>query len=130
MNKNKAAPLAKGHSNQQSNDTPKHPPLKIELVLEYALKVGFKGFTQPEAYANYHESCLHSSISELQNRHGIAFARRIDPSTRKHFRQSAFARYWLADVDAKLKAEALLQKYRIKRGVITLGPSDYRSGAL
>lgn len=130
MNKDKAAPRAKGHPTKQPNNIQKHPPLKIELVLELALKVGLRGFTQPEAYSIYHESCLHSSISVLQNRHGIAFNRCLDPSTRVHYRQSAFARYWLADTEARLKAEALLHKYRIKRGLILPISFDYRSGAL
>ena len=46
-------------------------PKKI-VALKLLLK---RSLIQPEAYASYGETCLHTVISTLSNEHGIAFAR-------------------------------------------------------
>lgn len=121
--KNAATPKGDNISLDTVDCTPKHPPIKNERSLELALIKGPLGFTQPEAFAIYGESCLHSTISTLQNDHGILFNRRPDKSTIKHYRQKPFYRYWLADCHQSEKALTLLNHYRRKRGAISSNDS-------
>lgn len=93
------------------------PKPKKEFVLEMALYSGSEGFTQPDAYKNYYESCLHTSISNLQQKHDIMFSRMPDKSTVRYQGQKPFYRYWLADQNQAKKALNLLNYYRAKRNV-------------
>ena len=103
---------------------PTRPPYKIELALFTILSRGSCGINQPEAYAAYRESCLHSTISQLKHGSGISFTAFADLDTVRYFNQKPFNRYWLTDNSDRLKAENLLNHYRQKRG---LGKLDFSS---
>ncbi|MBL3809566.1 hypothetical protein [Alteromonas macleodii] len=118
----KAAP--KGSSNiintrtVNSQSTEMRPPYKIELALNALLNKGPQGITQPEAFNEYRESCLHTTISTLKNEKGITFVSEPDFETVVHFNQKPFSRYWLATDEDRVKALRLLNAYRSSRGLV------------
>lgn len=81
-------------------------PKKI-VALNLLLK---RSLIQPEAYAAYGETCLHTVISTLSNEHGIAFAR----VSEKYGNYGArFTRYTLQE-DCREKALKLVGLYEQK----------------
>lgn len=115
--KNEATPKSGNTEMSTSDNTAIKPPIKKELCLTLLIQRGQRGLTQPEAYSAYHESCLHTSISSLQQQHGLQIARLPDKATVVHYGQKAFNRYWLADENQVEKATNLLNYYRTKRGL-------------
>ena len=115
--KNEATPKSGYTEMSTSDNTAIKPPIKKELCLTLLIQRGQQGITQPEAYTAYHESCLHTSISTLQQQHGLQINRVPDKETIVHYRQKAFSRYWLADNNQIEKATNLLNHYRTKRGL-------------
>ncbi len=122
--KNEATPKGDNIQIGKTDVTSIQPPIKKELFIETLLRSGNRGITQPEAYLTYHESCLHTSVSTLQNLNGIAVLRRSDKSTIVHRRQRAFNRYWLADHNQAEKALRLLNHYRKQRNAPPLSLND------
>lgn len=96
----------------------KRPPFKLEETLLCFFKFGTAGLIQPEAYNEYRESCLHTSVSKLQNEYGIHIFRKPDEPYSKYRRP--FTRYWLADNEQARKAVNLLNHCRAKRGLTPL----------
>lgn len=103
----------------------KRPPFKLEITLLCFLQVGKAGLNQPEANRLYGESCLHTSVSSLQNIHGICLFRQSEPWQHRHGGKTHFTRYMLMDGIAEVKAIALLNKLRLKRGMYPIQPSEY-----
>ena len=91
-------------------------PTKKELTLIALLDRGSAGLIQPEAYDLHGESCLHTSISELYNDHGIHIDRKTVPYAHRNGGTTHFTRYFLTDPEAIKKAKALLAYYQKKRG--------------
>ena len=54
-----------------------------------------QGMNQLEALSNYGETCLHSTVSDLANKHGYEFIRQDEPHTHQHGGKTHFRRYWL-----------------------------------
>jgi hypothetical protein len=94
--------------------TEKRPPFKQESALLFFLTCGAGGVIQPEATLCYRETCLHTTVSSLQNRHGIQFMRKYDPAAKY---RRPFMRYWIADEKSIRNAFNLLNKLRIRRNV-------------
>lgn len=117
MKKEEATQMSGNSELDNSDNTAIKPPIKMELCITLLIQRGESGLTQPEAYSVYEESCLHTSISTLQNKHGLIIARSPDKSTAVHYRQKPFYRYWLADEYQSQKALVLLNHYRTKRGL-------------
>jgi hypothetical protein len=92
-------------------------PYKEELCIWLLLRVDSGGVFQLEASNDYGETALHSSVSALQNRHGIYLARKPNPHTHRHGGQANFTRYWLMDEIAKQRALNRLDFLRTKRGL-------------
>ena len=101
------------------------PPYKQEITLLCFLRLGQSGMNQPEANELMGESCLHTSVSSLQNSKGITFFRRSEPWTHRHSGKTHFTRYWLACPKEEVKAVALLNKLRARRGMYPIQQSDY-----
>ncbi|WP_032095045.1 MULTISPECIES: hypothetical protein [unclassified Alteromonas] len=120
MKKNEATPKGDNIKNGNSYVTEIGPRIKSEYTLEMLLKVGPNGITQPEAYSVYRESCLHSTISALQNQHDIKIMRRSDKQSIVHKRQKPFSRYWLPDIVQANRALTLLNFYRKQRNAPSL----------
>ncbi|MCW8108078.1 hypothetical protein OPS25_06170 [Alteromonas ponticola] len=110
-----AAPKDDNTNLNTGKSKPLHPPKKIERFLMLLIRKGSDGITQPEAFWDYRESCLHTSVSSLQKQHGITVARKPDKSTIVNYCQKAFNRYWLADDEQRKKAIILLNFFRSKR---------------
>lgn len=94
---------------------PTRCPFKLEIALFSFLQLGKCGMNQPTAHAEYGESCLHTSVSTLQNLHGIQINRRSESWTHRHGGKTYFNRYWLADEEAEHKALVLLNALRKRR---------------
>ncbi|MEM0909836.1 MAG: hypothetical protein AAGJ37_02610 [Pseudomonadota bacterium] len=103
----------------------KRPSLKIELTGLALLRAGSKGVNQPELHNLYGESCCHTSMSILQNKHGISISRRSEPWKHRHGGTTHFNRYWLADDFAELKMVSLLNSLRTKRGMANIIVGEY-----
>jgi len=103
----------------------KRPPYKLEISLLLFLRLGKEGMNQPEANRAYGETCLHTTVSTLQNDYGIGLFRRSEPWKHRYGGSTHFTRYWLADGKAEPLAISLLNKLRQKRGMYSIQPSDY-----
>jgi hypothetical protein len=101
------------------------PPFKREITLLCFLRLGNIGMNQPEATEIYGDSCLNTSVSYLQNRNGITISRRLERWTHRHGGKTHFTRYWLACPKQEVKAVALLNKLRAKRGMYPIQPGEY-----
>jgi len=93
------------------------PPLKIELCLTIFLEKERHGLNQLEAFKAYGETCLHSTVSSLYNRHGINLIRNTEQHIHQRGDRTHFVRYALVESKSIDKAIALLIKMREKRGV-------------
>ncbi|MEP7703448.1 hypothetical protein [Paraglaciecola sp. 25GB23A] len=95
-------------------------PAKEELCIWALLRAQNSGLFQLEASNDYGETCLHSSISTLQNRHNIFLARESKPHTHRHGGTTRFTHYRLMDDVAKQRAVNRLNYLRSKRGYAPL----------
>lgn len=85
---------------------------KKQTKLIVALKLLLtRSLIQPEAHKIYGETCLHSTISTLSNKHGIAFSRK---SEKYGLYDSRFTRYTLQE-DSRNKALELVALYERKK---------------
>ncbi|MDT0626886.1 hypothetical protein [Alteromonas sp. W364] len=103
----------------------KRPPFKLELILLCLLRTGSDGMNQPEASIVYGETCLHSSVSALQHKHGIMINRIPESWPHRHGGKTYFKRYWLATAKDEVKALVLLNQIRSKRGMYPLQLRKY-----
>jgi hypothetical protein len=78
-------------------------PKKI-IALKYLMR---RSMIQPEAHELYGESCLHTTISTLWNKHGIAFKRVAE--TYGSF-DARFTRYTLIE-ESRERATKLISSY-------------------
>jgi hypothetical protein len=117
--KNKNAPSANQSSvlTQQVKCTKIRPPFKIELCIEELLYRGEKGMIELEALQVYGETCLHTTISTLANKHGLIIARKTEAHNHRRGGVTHFTRYTLIDELSVRKANSLLSHYMKRRGV-------------
>ncbi|MFW8589914.1 hypothetical protein ACOI22_03840 [Glaciecola sp. 2405UD65-10] len=94
---------------------PAKPPLKVELCLSMMLANGPNGSNQLEAFSEYGETCLHSTISTLANSHGILIHRQTEKHRNRAGGFAHFTRYTLADPYSVELAHALLQRLKARR---------------
>lgn len=108
MNKIPAAPKAGATSeNQNTSITRKRRVPKKAICLYHLTR---QSLTQLEALRLYGETCLHSTISDLYNNHGLIFKRRTEPHRHQHGGLAHFTRYTL-ERDSMEAAHALLKFY-------------------
>jgi hypothetical protein len=83
---------------------------KIELCIDELLH-GPAGIIELEALQAYGETCLHSTISTLANRHGLTIDRKTEPHQHRHGGLTHFTRYSLVDEESIKKARDILANY-------------------
>jgi hypothetical protein len=93
------------------------PPFKIELCVDELTIRSIKGMNELEALQAYGETCLHTTISTLANKHGLIINRRSEPHNHMRGGVTHFTRYSLVDELSKRKALDLLVHYQKRRGV-------------
>ena len=103
---------------QQVKFTKIRPPFKIELCIDELLYRGSKGMIELEALQAYGETCLHTTISTLANKHGLLIGRKTEPHNHRRGGVTHFTRYTLIDELSTHKAKALLSHYMQRRGVL------------
>jgi hypothetical protein len=99
---------------EQVKHTKIRPPFKMELCIDELLYRGPKGMIELEAYG---ETCLHTTISTLANKHGLIIDRKTEPHRNRRGGITHFTRYSLTDELSIRKSEALLLHYMKLRGV-------------
>ena len=102
---------------KQYKTTITRPPFKIELCVDELVFRSSRGMNELEALQAYGETCLHTTISTLANKHGLIISRRTEPHNHKRGGVTRFTRYSLVDELSKRKALALLAHYQKRRGV-------------
>jgi len=103
------------------NCTKKKAPFKIELCIDELIFRSSGGITELEALQAYGETCLHSTISTLANRHGLIIERKMEPHKHRRGGLTHFTRYSLVDEKSIKKAHDILGHYskrRISRKVV------------
>lgn len=85
-------------SKRTSNKTPKYI-----ICLQYFLARQADGLNELDALRLYNETCLHSTVSTLSNKHGISFKRKFEPHKHRNGGTTHFMRYWLEDVNRAVK---------------------------
>jgi len=93
----------------KTTSAPKKLP-KYIITLIHLLERKSAGLNELEAFRLYGETCLHSTISSLDNGHGIAFKRKREPHEHRGGGKTHFMRYWLAD---EARARILVSLYRL-----------------
>lgn len=68
---------------------------KYIITLKQLVERLEQGMNQLEALSSYGETCLHSTVSYLANKHGYGFIRIYEPHTHQHDGQTRFMRYYL-----------------------------------
>nr|MDT0250470.1 hypothetical protein [Endozoicomonas sp.] len=109
------------------------PPSRIEKALLILLDTGMRGLTvfdtlkYPRGYECHHipcslwTHCLSSYVSSIQAK-DIQIDRRREPiANTRHGRQT---RYWIKDHESAMRAIALCNHYRKKRGEEPLQPAQ------
>ncbi|WP_372741025.1 hypothetical protein [Neptunomonas sp.] len=71
-----------------------------------------QGMNQLETLRIYGETCLHSTVSDLANKHGSGLIRQDEPHTHQHGGKTHFRRFWLKpeQLDRALKHIKLHEK--------------------
>ena len=87
----------------------KAPPKKA-LCLYHLCR---RSLVQLEALSLYGETCLHTTISELANRHGLTIKRQQEAHRNQHGGTVYFTRYTLAPESQEAAAD-LLKHYGVK----------------
>ncbi|OPX56521.1 Helix-turn-helix domain-containing protein [Oceanospirillum multiglobuliferum] len=85
------------------------PPKKI-IALQYLMA---RSLIQLEALSLYGETCLHSTISELSNTHGLTIERQPEPHIHQDGGTAYFTRYTLAE-SSRADADNLVKHYLAK----------------
>jgi hypothetical protein len=86
-------------------------PFKIELCIDELIFRGPAGMIELEALQAYGETCLHSTISSLANRHGLIIDRKMEPHRHRRGGLTHFTRYSLVDEKSIVKARDILTHY-------------------
>lgn len=73
-----------------------NPTTKIFSLVQAFLDIGDRGMNCFEAANRHHDYVLRSSISELQQRHGLIFFRREEPVPNHTGGTTRCMRYWIA----------------------------------
>jgi hypothetical protein len=117
--KNKNATSANPSSvlTKQVKYTKIRPSFKIELCIDELLYRGPKGMIELEAFQAYGETCLHTTISTLADKHDQIIDRKTEPHMHRRGGITHFTRYSLTDELSIQKAKALLLHYMKLRGV-------------
>lgn len=103
--------------NQQSKTTRTRHPFKIEICVDELILRDLKGMNELEALQSYGETCLHTTISTLANKHGLVIKRLSEPHNHRRGGVTHFTRYSLVDELSIRKANILLIDYQKRRGV-------------
>jgi hypothetical protein len=86
-------------------------PFKIELCIDELLLRSSDGMIELEALQAYGETCLHSTISTLSNRHDLIIDRKTEPHQHRRGGMTHFTRYSLIDEESIKKAQNILAFY-------------------
>ena len=86
---------------------PSRPWPKKVIALEYFLT---RSLVQLEAFSLYGETCLHTTVSDLSNRHGLVFDRRRESHGHQNGGTTYFTRYSLKE-ESREAAINLLNYY-------------------
>jgi hypothetical protein len=86
-------------------------PFKIELCIDELLLRSSEGLIELEALQAYGETCLHSSVSTLSNKHDLIINRKTEPHQHRRGGITHFTRYSLVDEDSIKKAHNILAHY-------------------
>ena len=97
--------------NEANNITPK-PPLKAETALVAFLKL--KSMTTFEANAEYGDTCLHTTVSDLYRSYRVEFGRKWETVINRAGRRVHIKRFWPLNAD---HATTVLADLRSARGV-------------
>jgi hypothetical protein len=103
---------------QPVKSTKIRPPFKIELCIDELLIRGSDGMIELEALQAYGETCLHTTVSSLANRHGLLIDRKSEPHKHRRGGTTHFTRYSLIDDKSVAKALNLLKHYSKLRRVL------------
>lgn len=90
----------------KASKKPKAPPKKA-LCLYHLYR---RSLVQLEALSLYGETCLHSTISDLANNHGLEFERKREAHTHQNGGTAYFIRYTLTE-ESRPRAANLLKHY-------------------
>jgi hypothetical protein len=93
------------------------PPFKIELCIDELLYLGPNGMIGLEAFQAYGETCLHTTISTLANKHNLVIERSTEPHQHRGGSVTYFTRYTLTDELSIRKANNLQRHYMKLRGI-------------
>ena len=102
-----------GDANHYSNGS--RPPFKLETVLLTFLERGKKGMNQIEAISHYGDTCLNTSVSQLERKLGIYFKHETESIRNRVGTFSPFTRYTVLTEKDELKAKWQINKFRVKR---------------
>jgi len=107
-------------TDSHNNTKPIKAPYKLEVALLLFIERVIQGVIQPEASYKYGESCLHTTVSDLYNGHGVCFKRKVENYTNRAGTISRFTRYSLLSDEDVLRAKKLINQYRASRGLSPL----------
>ena len=85
------------------------PPTKIKSVLAHMIPGNSLNFQ--EAYRKLHDSCLHTTVSTLQNAHGVKISREFETVDGWMDSKVRCRRYWIAPKD-RAHAKKVLERLR------------------
>lgn len=88
-------------------------PIK-QIVPKYIIALSLllkKSLVELEAFSEYGETCLHSTISTLANKNGIRFHRKSESHINRNRGETHFTRYTIFDEDRE-KAETLIKPFK------------------
>lgn len=98
-------------TNKNAKKTISREPLKKHELLELLLDAGARGINKLEAFYEYGETCLSTTISELGIDDGLTIERRSEPHIRRNGKKVHFTRYWLNSASYEA-AKTILSRYR------------------
>lgn len=96
-------------------------PAKIERVL--AFLASGKSLNRFEAERLVNDHCLHSTMSVIKNRYGVAYSSRMETVPGWNGNPTRVSRYWLQK-EARAKAGMVLSFMTSRRGTKPRKPSD------
>lgn len=103
-----------------SNTKPARPPFKMEETIKTFIECGDLGMNQLEANKRYGETCLHTSISTLDNSYGIRFKRQPENIKNRAGTLSRFTRYSFLTESDERRAKNLVNSFRKRRGLLSM----------
>jgi len=99
------------------NITATRPPYKLEAVLLAFIYRGIKGMNKLEANNDYGETCLNTSVSQLEIDYGIYFIHKAERLVNRVGMLTTFTRYIVLCDKNESKAKQQVNTFRAKRGL-------------